>query len=246
MGKRKKRPNRRRSNHHPPGGFTSSKYLLLLVVLVILAIGALLVFQPSLVRSLRSVAFANSAGASISSTVTPVLSTATPTVAQTKPAPVRVEPNWKDYSSTAFGFALQFPPYMIWRAGTPAKDILLSVSFYPEKDSNIPAYQVSEITVSIYSNPQAFGTADWIKAHETPSDASAILFEGVTDLQSIQVGGQSAFGFEEKPAGIAAAHRIVLARGSQVFSILVTDLGDGALREIYNAMVSTVHWSPSR
>jgi hypothetical protein len=135
---------------------------------------------------------------------------------------------------------------MILREGTPVKDILSSVSFYLEKDSNLPPYQVAEITVSIFSNPQSLSTSDWIKAHEKPNDASAIVLEGVTEMQTMLVGGQLASGFEEKPAGIASAHRIVLARGSQVFSILVTDFGDGALRATYNAMVSTLQWGAPR
>ncbi len=245
MGKRSKRSKRRRSIRSPIRRFISSKTLLLLFVLAILAIGALLVLQPSLIRSLRGVALANSTPVAGSTTPTRIAS-ATPSLTPSKPTPVRVEPNWKDYSNPTYGFALQYPPSMIYREGTPVKDILSSVSFYLEKDSNLPAYQVAEITVSVYSNPQTLSTSDWIRAHEKPNDASAIFLEGMTDMQTVLVAGQPAIGFEEKPAGIASARRIVLARGSQVFSILVTDFGDGALRETYKAMVSSVHWSTPR
>lgn len=246
MGKRSKRSNRRRSIRNPLGAFSFRKTLVLFFVLAILVVGAWFVLQSSFVRSLLGVALANSTAVTSSSTPTRSTIAATPTLTPRNATPVRVEPNWKDYSSPTYGLALKYPPTMIYREGPPVKDILWSVSFYLEKDSNLPFFQVPEIAVSIYANPQSLSTSDWIKAHEKPNDASAILLEGVTDMQTVPVGGQSGIGLTEKPAGIASARRTVLARGNQVFSILVTDFGDGALRETYNAMVGSLRWSTPR
>lgn len=246
MGKRK-RNIRRRSTRNPNRRLNLRKFLLVIVTLTILVVGALLVLQPSVVRSLLSVALASSTEASSSPTPTRTILPATLSPQPTpKPTPVRVDAGWKDYSSPANGYALKYPPNMVYREGPPIKDILRSVSFYAEKDSSLPTYQLPEITVSVYANPQSSSTADWIKAHQKPNDASAILLEGVTDMQTVLVDGQSAIGFEEKPAGIASAHRTVVARGAQVLGIFVTDFGDGALRETYSAMVSSLRWSAPR
>lgn len=246
MGKRSRRSSRR-SIRKPFRRFTLAKFLLVIVTLAILVVGAWLVLQSSFVRSLTSVARADSTEAIGSPAPTRTVPRGTPSPQPTlKPTTVRVEANWKDFSSPANGYALKYPPNMSFRDGPAVKDILRSTSFYVDKESSLPSYQLPEITVSIYANPQSLSTADWVKSHQKANDASAILLEGVTEMQSVLVDGQSAIGFEEKPGGTVSAHRTVLARSNQVFSILVTDFGDGALRETYDAMLSSVRWSAPR
>lgn len=245
MAKRK-RSNRRRSIRKPLRRFTLSKPLLVIVTFAILVVVGLFALQTSLVRSLLGVALANSTAIIGSSTPTRSAPTATPTQPLPIPSPVRVEASWRDYPSPTYGYALKYPPNMIYREGPPFKDVLRSVSFYLEKDSSLPLYQIPEITVSIYANPQSASAADWIAAHQKPSEASAVVLEGVSDVQTTLLDGQLATSLTEKPAGLASAHRIVLARGNLVFSILVTDFGDGALRDTYNAMVSSIRWSAPR
>ncbi len=247
MAKRNKRTSRRRSSRNPLHWYKNRRFLLLLVLFTIL-LGSFLILQSSQIRSVLGIALANSTPLVNSTTPTRTINPATPSLRPppSNSTPVRVDQSWKDYSSPAFGYALKYPPSMIYREWTPAQDILHSVSFYLEKDSNLPLSQLPEVTVSIFANPQSQDTKQWFTAHLKPIDGSAVLFADVLEQQTITVDGIQALSFEEKPSGPASAHRVLLARNNQIFSILVTDFGDASLREIYWAMVSTLRWSAPR
>lgn len=160
---------------------------------------------------------------------------------------IQVDEDWKKYCNPAFGYSLRYPPTMFYREWNPAADILNSVSFYLIQDSERLPYQVPEITVSTFANPQQLSFREWFLAHSDrastrTTESSAAFFQDTSEPLTVTVDGLEALAFKEA-FGSVRAERLVLARDGIVFSISYTDFGDGRLGPVYQAVVSTLQWS---
>ena len=141
--------------------------------------------------------------------VEPIPGLAQPTVTPTPSAtllgyasPIQVSEDWREYSNPVFGYSLRYPSSMFYREWSPAADLLHSVSFYMAQDSNRPLYQVPEIAVSIFDNPQRQTSKEWFLAHSDQLgtqavEASAAIFRGATQPMTVTVDGLEGLTFKE-------------------------------------------------
>jgi hypothetical protein len=178
----------------------------------------------------------------------PISSQAQPTATPTAGAsPLQVDESWMKFSNPLLGYSLKYPPNMYYREWNPAVDILHSVSFYLLKDSEQPPWQVPEIEVSIFENPQRLTSMEWILAHLDrlgikAIEGSAAFFQNVTEIVPMTIDSREALTFNEILGGLSAT-RVILAHDNIVFSISYTDFGDRKLQAIYWAVVSTLRLS---